>query len=69
MFVLVLKHSPLLPHLEVFFQLYQFAPALSWACFVASQCLDWHKEVGGRYWDQELVVLLDSHELGRVLLP
>lgn len=40
--------SPFPPYLSFFFQLDQFAPTSSWACFVASQCLDWHKGFGGR---------------------
>lgn len=40
--------SPFPPYLSYFFHLDQFAPTSSWAHFVASQRLDWHRGFGGR---------------------
>lgn len=40
--------SPFPPGLCYGFPLDHLTPAASWAHFVASQCLDWHKGFGGR---------------------
>lgn len=40
--------SPFPPYLSDFLQLDQFTPTSSWTHFAASQCLAWHKGLGGR---------------------